>query len=131
MHAYLFLFLCHHGEYLHGFLHTTNLFTWGFRIYDALDKYFYFFYNVMLKQKSKYAKNDYAEKINMDNYRFYLPARVQCFKSSKKDFSPCLFLRWLIWPQGGDHDMCTPWYGVTHVLRSSSSHLKWSINCEN
>jgi hypothetical protein len=66
----------------------------------------------------------------MDNYRFYLPARVQCFKSSEQDFSPCLFLRWIIWSQGGDLDVCTSWYGVTHVLRLSSS-LKWSINCES
>jgi hypothetical protein len=42
--AYIFiLFLHHNSEYLHGFLHTTNLFTWGFRIYDASDKYFLFF----------------------------------------------------------------------------------------
>jgi hypothetical protein len=56
MHAYLFLFLCCHGEYSYGFLHTTKLFTWGFRIYDATNKYFYFFYNAMLMHKSKYAK---------------------------------------------------------------------------
>jgi hypothetical protein len=29
MNAYLFLFLCHHGEYSCGFLHATKLFTWA------------------------------------------------------------------------------------------------------
>jgi hypothetical protein len=38
-------------------------------------------------------ENDYAEKINMDKYRFYLPARVKCFKSFEQDFPPCAFLR--------------------------------------
>jgi hypothetical protein len=84
---------------------------------------------MLMRKINMQNKNDYAEKINIDNYWFYLLVRVQCFKSSEQDFSPYLFLRWLIWPQGGDHDMCTSWYGVTHVLCSSSSHLKWRINC--
>jgi hypothetical protein len=36
------------------------------------------------------------QRINMDNYRFYLSVRVQCFKSSEQDFSPCLFFRCII-----------------------------------
>ena len=36
MHACLFLFLCHHGKYSYGLLHTIDLFTWGFRLYDAM-----------------------------------------------------------------------------------------------
>jgi hypothetical protein len=58
MNAYLFLFLCHHGEYSIGFLHATKLFTWGFKIYDAVQQIniFIFFSNAMLMQKSKYAK---------------------------------------------------------------------------
>ena len=52
----------------------------------------------------------------MDNYRFYLSARVQCFKSSEQDFSPYSFVIWF---------RCGPWrlhllIGVTHVLRFPS-----------
>jgi hypothetical protein len=42
-----------------------------------------------------------------------LPTRVQCFKSFEQDFPPCSFLRWIIWSQGGNLDVCTSWYGVT------------------
>ena len=28
-----------------------------------------------------------CERVNMDNYLFYLPARVQCFKSSEQDLN--------------------------------------------
>jgi hypothetical protein len=38
-----------------GFLHTTKLSTWCFRIYDAANN-IYIYYNAMLMQKSKYAK---------------------------------------------------------------------------
>ena len=34
-------------------------------------------------------------KINADNYRCYLPARVWNFKSSEQDFSPVLFILWV------------------------------------
>jgi len=44
---------------------------------------------IMLMWKSKYAhasdgikRKRNAKKINMDKYRFYLPPRIQCFKSS-------------------------------------------------
>jgi len=33
-----FLFLCHHGEYFFGLLHTIDLLTWGLRFYDAIMK---------------------------------------------------------------------------------------------
>jgi len=32
-------------------------------------------------------ENDYAERTNMDNYQFYLPVKVQCFKSSEHQTS--------------------------------------------
>jgi len=77
--------------------------------------------------KSKYAnasdgikRKRNAEKINMDKYRFYLPPRIQCFKSLGQDFSPCSSFRCIIW-LGVGLDICTSWYGVTHVLRLSSS----------
>ena len=31
-------------------------------------------------------------KVNMDNYRYYLTARVRIFKSSRHDSSPILFI---------------------------------------
>ena len=49
-----------------------------------------------------------------------LPARIQCFKSSGQDFSPCSSVRCIIW-LGVDLDICISWYGDTHVLRLSSS----------
>jgi len=47
----------------------------------------------------------------MDNYRVYLSARVQCFKSSHRVHSLGASL-----DSGVDLDVCTSWYGVTHVL---------------
>ena len=41
--------------------------------------------------------------VEMDNYRFYLSARVQCFKSFEQDFSPCSLFRCVIWFR------CGPW----------------------
>jgi hypothetical protein len=29
MHIYIFLFLCHYGEYSYEFLHAIKLFMWG------------------------------------------------------------------------------------------------------
>ena len=82
---------------------------------------------LMVMSKSKYAnvsdgikRKRNAEKINMDKYRFYLPARIQCFKSSGQDFSPCSSFRCIIW-LGVGLDICTSWYGVTHVLCLSST----------
>jgi len=49
-----------------------------------------------------------AERINMDNYRFYLLAMVQCFKSSEQYFSLCSFFRCVIWFR------CGPW--CLHLL---------------
>jgi hypothetical protein len=59
---------CYNGEYPYRFLHTTNLFTWGFRIYDATNKYFYFLFIMLMRKINMQNKNDYAEKINIDNY---------------------------------------------------------------
>jgi len=53
----------------------------------------------MQMQASGYATELNAsniEKINKDNYRFYLPARIQCFKFAKHDFLPCSLLRCFI-----------------------------------
>ena len=44
--------------------------------------------------KGKYAKDkmiNAMKEVNMDNYRFYLPARVQDFKSTESDFSSCIY----------------------------------------
>ena len=57
-----------------------------------------FLTNAMLMQKSTYAKVKTIHailKINMDNYRYYLTARVQIFKSSGQDFTPVLFILWV------------------------------------
>jgi hypothetical protein len=46
-------------------------------------------------QKSKYAKGKIIHamlKVNMDNYRCYLPARVRIFKSFGQNSSPVLFI---------------------------------------
>jgi hypothetical protein len=69
------------------------------------------------------------ERINMDNYRFYLLARVQCFKSSEQDLLPCSFYRCTIWSHSRDLDSL-------HLLRwchpcSLLAVLKWSTSCEN
>jgi hypothetical protein len=47
------------------------------------------FYFPMQVSKSKYTKNNLCnvKKVNMNNYRFYLPARVRNFGSAKPDFS--------------------------------------------
>ena len=48
------------------------------------------------------------KKVNMDNYRFYLPARVQCFESSEQD-SSCLVHSFgaSIGPRDANLDGCT------------------------
>ena len=49
------------------------------------------------------------KKVNMDNYQFYLPARVQCFKSSEYDLieEVLYFLGASIGLGDGDLDGCT------------------------
>ena len=54
-----------------------------------------FLTNTMLMQKSVYAKVRTIHailKINMDNYRYYLTARVRIFKSSGQDFTLVLVI---------------------------------------
>ena len=48
-------------------------------------------------RKNKYTKNNScnARKVNMNNYQFYLLARVRIFKSPGQDFSPILFILWV------------------------------------
>jgi hypothetical protein len=49
-----------------------------------------------------------CEKVNMDNYRFYLPARVRNFESTEPDFSSLVYcLGASIGPRDGDLDSCT------------------------
>ena len=79
------------------------------------EQIFFLFSFLKLMWKSKYAnasdgikRKRNAEKINMDKYWFYLSARVQCFKSSEQDFSPCSFFRCVTWFR------CGPW--CLHLL---------------
>jgi hypothetical protein len=48
--------------------------------------------------------NAMIKKINMDNYRFYLSARVQCFKSSEWYLLPYSFCRCIIWSHSRELD---------------------------
>ena len=49
-----------------------------------------------------------CEKINMDNYRFYLPARVRNFESAEPDLSSLVYCSGAsIGPGDGDYDGCT------------------------
>jgi hypothetical protein len=65
-------------------------------LYNAVIKLFIFFSNVMpMQKKIKYAKAKIIHamlKVNIDNYRCYLLARVQTLKSPGQDFSPILFI---------------------------------------
>ena len=56
MYAWYFYFLCHHGEYSCGFLHSVEIIHMGLKIYNAMMQILFYFLNVMLMQKSKYAK---------------------------------------------------------------------------
>ena len=61
----------------------------------------------------------------MDNYWFYLSARVQCFKSSEQDFSSCSFFRCVIWFR------CGPWR-LHHLIRChpcSSFVQQFEVRC--
>jgi len=112
MHLLFLYFYCKMKTYL--FYATTVIIPMGFKpqvySYGALDfmmqcnEQIFLFSFPMLMWKSKYAnasdgikRKRNAEKINMDKYCFYLPARIQCFKSSGQDFSLCLFFRCVIW----------------------------------
>ena len=47
-------------------------------------------------------------KVNMDNHRFYLPARIQNFESAELDFSSLVHSSGApIGPEDGDLDGCT------------------------
>ena len=135
MHLLFLYFYCKMKTYL--FYATTVNTHMGFKpqvySYGALDfmmqcnEQIFLFSFLMLMWKSKYAnasdgikRKRNAEKTNMDKYQFYLPAWIQCFKSSGQDFSPCSSFRCIIW-LGVGLDIYTSWYGITHVLRLSSS----------
>jgi hypothetical protein len=83
----------------------------GLKVYDAMIneiKIFIFFSNAMLMQKSKYAKvkiiNAMQKKVNMDNYRCYLMAKVRCLKSSERDSSLQWFIDRVLWFALKDED---------------------------
>jgi hypothetical protein len=62
----------------------------GLKIHDVVQQtnIFIFFSNAMLMQKNKYAKVKIIHailKVNMDNYRCYLLAKVRIFKSFVQD----------------------------------------------
>ena len=106
------LFLCHHSKYSCGFLHTVKIIHMELKIYNAMMKFLFSFLNAMLMQKSKYAKGKIIHailKVNIDNYQFYLLARVQCFKSSEQDLieEVLYFLGASIGLGDGDLDGCT------------------------
>ena len=61
----------------------------------------------------------------MDNYRFYLPARVQDFKSAKPDFSSCIYSSGALFgPRDGDLDCCTCFSCHSNVEHCSGLGLK-------
>ena len=64
---------------------------------------------------------DFAERTSMYNYQFFLPTRVQYFKSSehKTSYHVQSLGAWCD-PRGGDLTTA-PLYDVTHVLHLSSS----------
>jgi hypothetical protein len=53
---HVWYFLCHHSEYSCGFLHTVKSIHMGLKVYNAMMKFLFSFLNVVLMQKSKYAK---------------------------------------------------------------------------
>jgi len=71
MHAWYFnlLFLCHHGEYSYGVLHTVELFTWGLGFHNATMKFSFYFLSAKQMQQSKYAKVKIIHAILKSKYR--------------------------------------------------------------
>ena len=65
----VFLFLCHHGEYSWGVLHTIELFTCGLEFYNAIMKFLFLFLNAKHMQKSKYAKVKIIHAMLKSKYR--------------------------------------------------------------
>ena len=84
-------------------------------------------------QESKYAKvknnSCNAKKVNMDNYRCYLPARVRVFKSSGHYSSPILFilLVHLSVPRM-ETLMVAPLVMVTRMMSPFPSTPTWSVD---
>ena len=127
---YIFIFIEQKNIFILLFLWVlchlyTHMGLTGFMM--QCNEQIFLFSFLMLMWKSKYANASdgikwkrNGENLNMDKYRFYLPARIQCFKSSGQNFSPCSSFWCIIW-LGVGLDICTSWYGVTHVLRLFSS----------
>ena len=72
-----------------------------------------------------------CEKVNMDNYRCYLMARVQIFKSSGQDPSPILLILWIhLLVSKMETLMVAPLVMVTHMLppfpSTPTSFVDWS-----
>ena len=69
-------------------------------------------------------------KVNMDNYRCYLLARVRIFKSSGHDFSPILLILWVHLPVlKMETLMVAPLVMVTLMMMPPSlSTPTWSVD---
>ena len=66
-----------------------------------------------------------CEKVNLDNYRFYLPARVRNFKFAEPDFSSCIYsLGASVGPGDGDLDGCICFSCHSKLEHCSSLGLK-------
>ena len=73
----------------------------------------------------------------MDNYQFYLPARVRDFKSAEPDFSSCIYSSGAsVGPGDGDPDGCTSFscqsklehcFGLSLKANRSSLPLIWNL----
>ena len=87
-----------------------------------------FFDFIMQVLKSKYDKIKWlmqCEKVNMDNYWFYLPTRVQNFKSVEPDFSSCIYCSAASVGLGdGDLDGCSCFSCHSNVEHCSGLGLK-------
>ena len=66
-----------------------------------------------------------CEKVNMDNFRFYLPTRVRDFKSAEPDFSDCIYSSGaLVGLEDGDPNSCTCFSCHSNVEHCSDLGLK-------
>ena len=65
------------------------------------------------------------KEVNMDNYRFYLPARVQDFKFAEPDFSSCIYSSGAsVGLKDGDPNGCTSFSYHSKLEHCSGLGLK-------
>ena len=67
-------------------------------------------------------------KVNMDNYRCYLTAMVQIFKSSGQDFFPILFIPWVHQPVLGMETLMVAALVTLVAILPFLSKLAWSMD---